>query len=104
MSKRKREPHDSSEGGAPHQKVRVQEIPHVGASSNVKPDEHESARKSAKLEKRVEKRKRRTLAKADRSNDAATSKKLVESSPWTLSEPAGGQMLDLDPLFSDDEK
>ena len=63
--------------------------------------EKESGQKLAEKHKPKEEKRRDRIV---RSNGKESKKKAVESATWKVSEPVGGQMLDVDPVFSPDEK
>lgn len=54
--------------------------------------------------KRKPKREKRSRDRTARSNGKKNKKKDIEIATWKVSDPLGGQMLDVDPVFSPDEK
>ena len=51
-----------------------------------------------------EKRKERGVRSSGKKSGKKSRRKDVERATWTVSDPSGGQMLDVDPIFSPDEK
>ena len=92
MSKRKRNPDEIPATLERHAKIRIQELN----------QDDDAARKA---ERRLAKIEKRALKKAQKEHAAPqANSEVVPIQIWEVSEPAGGQMLDADPVFSLDEE